>query len=55
MKVIVLGELKPHNFVEKSTSWHQFDTSVTKLHGVTCRKTVTFTFNVLQFTTLRTR
>ena len=41
--------------VDKSTSLHQVAICLTKLRGVTGWKTVNSTFNVLQFTTLRTR
>jgi len=46
VKVTVCGDVTLYSWVDKSTSLHQVDTFLTKLHGVTCWKTVTFTFIV---------
>jgi hypothetical protein len=41
VKVTVWGDVTLYTLLHKSTSLHQFDTCLTKLHGVTYWKTVT--------------
>jgi hypothetical protein len=50
-----LGDVMPYSLVHSSKSLHKTDTCITKLYGVACWKILTFTLNVLQFTTLRNR
>ena len=53
VKVNVLGDVMPYSLVDMSTSLNQVDICLTKLHDVTCWKTVTFIFNVLRLETAK--